>query len=83
MAVLIEEINNIVSSAYDSISGSVSSVYSGVSGSVYTVQIDSRPFLTTPFTDYSVIEGLLLIIILLIIIIYLLYLLRKGFKWFH
>lgn len=43
--------------------------------------IEDRFFLTTPFNDYSVSEGLLLCIVLAIIIKGFISLVKEGFRW--
>lgn len=43
--------------------------------------IDDRYFLSTPFEDYSVSEGLLLCIVLAIIIKGFISLVKEGFRW--
>lgn len=41
----------------------------------------SRPFLTTPFDDYTVTEGLLLLLLLLSVVIVCVKLVKEGFSW--
>ncbi|MEA4934757.1 MAG: hypothetical protein VB071_14410 [Lawsonibacter sp.] len=41
----------------------------------------SRPFLTTPFEDYTVTEGLLLIILLLAFFMFCIKVVKGGFSW--
>ncbi len=47
----------------------------GTESSVY------HPFLTTPFEDYTVVEGLLLLILLLFFISGCIKMLKEGFSW--
>lgn len=45
------------------------------------VSVPERPALTTPFSDYSVTEGLLLLLCLLVFLSWLARLLKRGFSW--
>lgn len=45
------------------------------------VQEDPRPFLTTPFEEYSVTEGLLLTLFLCVFAKTLIKVLKEGFYW--
>lgn len=45
------------------------------------VDLDARPFLTTPLNDYTVTEGLLLIIAVLLVFGYIRDALKGGFWW--
>lgn len=47
---------------------------------VDVVDLD-RPFMTTRFTDYTVMEGLLLLLILIIFIQSIVKILKEGFWW--
>lgn len=46
-----------------------------------TVELVDRPFLTTPFEDYSVTEGFLLLLLVCIFISVCARLLKGGFSW--
>ena len=46
-----------------------------------TVTTESRPFLSTDFSDYSVSEGLLLCIFLVLLVNAIFRILRRGFSW--
>ena len=46
-----------------------------------TVESVARPFLTTPFSDYSVTEGLLLLLVLSVVVSWIFKLLKGGFSW--
>lgn len=43
--------------------------------------VSSRPFLTTPFSEYTVTEGLLLLLALGVFARWLVKLLKEGFSW--
>lgn len=43
--------------------------------------VDTRPFLTTPFEDYTVTEGLLLSILLVIVVSLVLKQVKGAFSW--
>lgn len=46
------------------------------------VEVDvDRPFLTTPFDDYTVVEGLLLLILLILVINWVVKIVKGGFSW--
>lgn len=44
-------------------------------------ETDSRPFLTTDFSEYSVTEGLLLLLVLFLFIKQLSVIIRRAFSW--
>ena len=44
-------------------------------------EVDLRPFLTTPFEEYTVSEGLLLLILLFAVITFCIKILKGGFYW--
>ena len=48
---------------------------------IETVGVTERPFMTTSFEEYTVVEGLLLVILLSLIVGWCLKLLRGGFSW--
>lgn len=50
-------------------------------GESSTLVEDSRPFLTTPFEEYTVTEGLLLVIVLCLFASAVVKLLKEGFYW--
>lgn len=53
----------------------------GETQTVIVLQDDPRPFLTTPFDDYTVTEGLLLAVLLCLFFSVIVKILKEGFYW--
>ena len=45
------------------------------------IQEDPRPFLTTPFEEYNVTEGLLLVLLLCVFVRSVIKIVKEGFYW--
>ena len=45
------------------------------------VELPDRPFFTTPFEEYTVTEGLLLLLVVLLVIRWITGMLKGGFSW--
>lgn len=48
---------------------------------IQQVELVDRPFMTTPFEDFSVIEGLLIVLVVGVWIYALVSVLKESFKW--
>lgn len=52
-----------------------------VSEPMQVIVVDSRPFLTTPFSEYSVTEGLLLTLVLIVLVSQVIKFVKGCFAW--
>lgn len=60
---------------------SLSQVPEEVTGELVELTEDPRPFLTTPFAEYTVTEGLLLAVFLCLFFSALVRIIKEGFYW--
>ena len=70
-----------ISEFIDSVLGEQESEPVGESQTVQILQEAPRPFLTTPFEDYSVTEGLLFVLALCAFFSVLARIIKEGFYW--
>lgn len=79
----VEEEPEIILTPFDIPSGAVPAAYiTGWDGSSYQIEaVEVKPFWTTPFDNYSVSEGLLLVLLICIWTIALVKFLGWCFKW--
>ena len=63
-------------------SGAESEIYTGPYEVIAeVVDVPDRPFFTTPFEEYTVTEGLLLLLVVLLVIRWIIGMLKGGFSW--